>query len=112
MSFYSFLKEHEIKEVSLSSTITKTNHITILATINSKNSSQVQMLAKKVSACFSMALYNKNYLNKTILAATTDSLTGALNRVAYKSDLTKLQRAPKNCICFPTFIALTQQAIA
>ena len=45
------------------------------------------MLAEKVAACFSMALYNRNYLNKTLLAATTDSLTGALNRVAYKSDL-------------------------
>ena len=45
------------------------------------------MLAEKISACFSMALYNKNYLNKTKLVATTDSLTGALNRVAYKSDL-------------------------
>ena len=86
-SFYSFLKEHGIREISLSSTITKANHITILAAINSKRGSQVRMLAGKVSACFSMALYNKNHLDKTILAATTDSLTGALNRVAYKSDL-------------------------
>jgi diguanylate cyclase (GGDEF)-like protein len=45
------------------------------------------MLAEKISACFSMALYNKNYLNKTNLVATTDSLTGVLNRVAFKSDL-------------------------
>lgn len=86
-SFYSFLKEHDFREISLSSTITKANHIAILASINSKRGSQVRMLAEKVSACFSMALYNKNHLNKTILAATTDSLTGALNRVAYKSDL-------------------------
>ena len=89
-SFYSFLKEHAIREVSLSSTITKANHITILAAINSKRGSRVRMLAEKVSACFSMALYNKNHLIKTILAATTDSLTGALNRVAYKNDLTVL----------------------
>ncbi len=86
-SFYEFLKEHGIDEVSFSATINNTNHITILATINSKNGKSARMLEDKVAACFSMALYNKNYLNKTKLAATTDSLTGALNRVAYKSDL-------------------------
>ena len=47
----------------------------------------VRILAEKVSACFSMAMYNKNNLDKTILAATTDSLTGTYNRVAYKQDL-------------------------
>ena len=31
-------------------------------------------------------MYNKKHLNKTELAATTDGLTGALNRVAYKKD--------------------------
>ena len=86
-SFYQLLKEHRISEISLSATITNTNHITILATINSGQGARVRMLAEKISACFSMALYNKNHLNKTILAATTDSLTGALNRVAYKNDL-------------------------
>ena len=86
-SFYNFLKEHKIREVSLSATINKANHITILAAINSKRGNQVRLLAEKVSACFSMALYNKNHLTKTTLAATTDSLTGALNRVAYKNDM-------------------------
>ena len=86
-SFCHFLKEHGIKEVSLSATINRANHITILATINSKHGNRVRMLAEKVSACFSMALYNKNHLNKTELAATTDSLTGVLNRVVYKKDL-------------------------
>ena len=33
------------------------------------------------------SIYNKKHLNKTELAATTDSLTGALNRVAYKKDI-------------------------
>ena len=86
-SFYGFLKEHKIREVSLSATINKANHITILAAINSGRGNQVRLLAEKVSACFSMALYNKNHLTKTTLAATTDSLTGAMNRVAYKSDM-------------------------
>mgnify|MGYP003397039373 CR=1 FL=1 len=40
-----------------------------------------------VAVCFSIAIYNKKHLNKTELAATTDSLTGALNRVAYKKDI-------------------------
>ena len=86
-SFYDFLKEHKIREVSLSATINKANHIAILAAINSGRGNQVRLLAEKVSACFSMALYNKNHLTKTTLAATTDSLTGALNRMAYKSDM-------------------------
>lgn len=85
--FYDFLKKHNISEISLSATINKSNHITILATINSKRGNLVRILAEKVSACFSMALYNKNHLNKTILAATTDSLTGVLNRMSYKNDL-------------------------
>lgn len=98
--FCRFLKERGIREISLSATINKTNHITILATINSRRGSRVRMLAEKVSACFSMALYNKNYLNKTILSATTDSLTGALNRVAYKSDLINFnEEKPSNFSC-------------
>ena len=86
-SFYGFLEEHNIKDISLSATISRSNHITILSVINAKYAKSARMLAEKVSACFSMALYNKNYLNRTILAATTDSLTGVLNRVAYKNDI-------------------------
>ena len=85
--FYAFLKEYKINEISFSATVNSSNHITVLAAINSKHGKQVRTLAEKISACFSMALYNKNYLNKTKLVATTDSLTGALNRVSYKSDL-------------------------
>ena len=90
--YYEFLRKHGIREISLSATINKANHITILATINSARGDRARMLAEKVSACFSMALYNKNYLSRTILAATTDSLTGALNRVAYKNDLINFDR--------------------
>ena len=86
-SFYQFLKDHKITDISFSATINKANHITILGTMNAKHSKASRILAEKIAACFSMALYNKNHLNKTKLAATTDSLTGALNRVAYKSDL-------------------------
>lgn len=85
--FFTLLKKYDIKEISLSATINNSNYITVLAAINSIRGNLVRMLAEKVSACFSMALYNKNNLNRTILAATTDSLTGALNRVAYKQDI-------------------------
>jgi diguanylate cyclase (GGDEF)-like protein len=90
--FYEFLKREKITCISFSATINNTNHITILAVINSKQEKQVKMLAEKTAACFSMALYNKNYLNKTKLVATTDSLTGALNRVAYKTDLMAFEK--------------------
>lgn len=85
--FYKLLKQKKINDISFSATINNSNHITILAAINARFASQFRILAEKISACFSMALYNKNYLNKTKLVATTDSLTGALNRVAYKNDL-------------------------
>jgi diguanylate cyclase (GGDEF)-like protein len=99
-AFYNFLKENNVFDISLSGTATSANHITILAALNAKRGSQVRLLAEKTSACFSMALYNKNYLNKTKLVATTDSLTGALNRVAYKNDLLTFdEEKPSNLAC-------------
>ena len=91
-TLYSFLKENKIFDISLSGTVNSSNHTTILAVFNAKYSKQVRILAEKTSACFSMALYNKNYLNRTKLIATTDSLTGAFNRVAYKNDLLVLEQ--------------------
>ncbi len=91
-AFYSFLKEHQLEEISLSATINHANHIAILATINSKRGAQARRLAEKISACFSMALYNKNHLDDTKKIAITDSLTGALNRVAFKSDVGAIDR--------------------
>ena len=91
-TLYSFLKENKIFDISLSGTVNSSNHTTILAVFNAKYSKQVRILAEKISACFSMALYNKNYLNRTKLIATTDSLTGAFNRVAYKNDLLVLEQ--------------------
>lgn len=85
--FYDFLKKHGIHEISFATVIDKNNHISILGTINPKKSKATRILLEDVAVCFSIALYNKKYLNKTELAATTDSLTGALNRVAYKKDL-------------------------
>jgi diguanylate cyclase (GGDEF)-like protein len=84
---YSLLKEYNINEVLFSATVNHLNNITILGIINPKRRADALYLAEKISACFTIALNNHNILNKTKLAATTDSLTGTLNRVAYNNDL-------------------------
>ncbi len=85
--FYDFLKKNGIKEVSFVIIIDKNNRVGLLGAINSKNSAATRTLLEDVAFCFSIAIYNKKHLNKTELAATTDSLTGASNRVAYKKDI-------------------------
>lgn len=85
--FNALLREHHISEIVLAAAVSKSNHITILGVINPKRSAEARKLAEKIFACFTIALSNQNILNKTRLAATTDSLTGTLNRVAYNSDL-------------------------
>ncbi|MBR6633821.1 MAG: GGDEF domain-containing protein [Clostridia bacterium] len=84
---YHFSINHGIKDVSFAIISDKNNHVSILGTINPKKSSAVRKLLGDIVVCFSIAIYNKKHLNRTELAATTDSLTGALNRVAYKKDI-------------------------
>ena len=84
---HSFMTSHAIKEVEFAIITNKNNHVSILGAINPKRSSATRKLIGDVAVCFSIAIYNKKHLNKTELAATTDSLTGALNRVAYKKDI-------------------------
>ena len=84
---YHFLLNQGIKDVSFAIISDKNNHVSILGTINPKKSSAIRKLIGDVAVCFSIAIYNKKHLNRTELAATTDSLTGALNRVAYKKDI-------------------------
>lgn len=99
-SFYAMLKEYHITELIFSATVNHSNHITILCVINPKHRADASYLAEKVAACFTIALNNHNILNKTKLAATTDSLTGTLNRVAYSSDLHKInEEQPLNFSC-------------
>ena len=98
--FCDFLGEHKIKEISLAFVIDKNNHVSILGVINPKKSSMSSLLLEDVAVCFSIALYNKKHLNKTEAAATTDSLTGAMNRVAYKKDiLTFDEEKPTDFTC-------------
>ena len=84
---YHFLLNQGIKDASFAIIADKNNHVSILGTVNPKKSSAIRKLVEDVVVCFSIAIYNKKHLNKTELAATTDSLTGALNRVAYKKDI-------------------------
>ena len=85
--FYHFLLNQGIKDVSFAIIADKDNHVSILGAINPEKSTAIRKLVEDVVICFSIAIYNKKHLNKTELAATTDSLTGALNRVAYKKDI-------------------------
>lgn len=97
---YHFLRKHHIKDVSLAIITDKNNHVSLLGTINPKKSSVARILLEDVAVCFSIAIYNKKHLNKTELAATTDSLTGALNRVAYKKDVLLLdEERPEKIAC-------------
>ncbi len=86
-SFYDFLKKHNINEVSFATVTNKDNHVTVLGTVNPERSNSIRTLLEDVAVCFSIAIYNKKHLNKTEIAATTDSLTGVSNRVTYKKDL-------------------------
>ena len=85
--FNALLREHHISEIVLAASVNTSNHITVWGVINPKRSAEACKLAEKIFACFTIALNNQNILNQTRLAATTDSLTGTLNRVAYNSDL-------------------------
>jgi len=97
---YQFLTEHGIKDITFATITDKNNHIGILGTINPKKSSAIRKLIEEVSVCFSIAIFNKKHLNKTELAATTDALTGAMNRVAYKKDIRSFdEEKPKDFSC-------------
>ncbi|MBQ2890669.1 MAG: GGDEF domain-containing protein, partial [Clostridia bacterium] len=85
--FFNFLNKYNLKEVAFAFVTNNANHITILGAINPKKAKEASLLAENIAVCFSIALYNKKHLSRTELAATTDSLTGALNRVAYKKDI-------------------------
>ncbi len=99
-ALYSFLLAHDIGEVSVSLVTDKNNHVSVLGVINAKRSYMARVLLEDIAVCFSIAIYNKNHLNKTELAATTDSLTGVLNRVSYKKDILKIdEERPQEFAC-------------
>ena len=87
LKLYSFFIKHGIKKVTFAIIAEKNNHVSLLGTLNPQKGFATRKLIEDVAICFSIAMYNKKHLNRTELAATTDSLTGALNRVAYKKDI-------------------------
>ena len=99
-TLYQFLLKHGINDVSFAIVADKNNHVGILGTINPKKPLAARKIIEDVAICFSIATYNKKHLNKTTLAATTDSLTGALNRVAYKKDILEFdEKKPQDFAC-------------
>jgi len=97
---YRLLKKAKIKRVVFTGIVGKKNHISVLGCINPRRFSGVHLLLEDISVCFSMAIYNKKYLNKTEAVASTDSLTGLFNRMAYKTDLLKLdEKHPTDFSC-------------
>ncbi len=97
---YSFLNQHGIKEVTFAIITDKNNHVSVLGTINPKRSYISRVLLEDIAVCFSIAIYNKKHLNRTEIAAVTDSLTGALNRVSYKKDILVLdEEKPEEFSC-------------
>ena len=88
---YDFFKKHGVEEVIFSA-ITYNNNNGILGVVNPKNKYFAKNLIAEIAVCFSIAIYNKKRLNRTQIEATTDALTGVLNRVAYKKDLAELNK--------------------
>lgn len=98
--FFDFLIENNIKEVCFAIISDKNNHVSLLGCINSKKGYITRALLEDIAVCFSIAIFNKKHLNKTELAATTDSLTGAMNRVSYKKDILTLdEEKPQDFSC-------------
>jgi len=87
---YDLLKQHNIKSLTFASVTEKNNHVSVLGVVNSTKNDMARILLEDIAICFSISIYNKKHLNRTEIAATTDSLTGVLNRVSYKKDIMAL----------------------
>lgn len=97
---YDFLKFHQIKNVLFSCITNKSGNISVLGVINTKNRFTVKSLLQEVSICFTIAIHNKKHVEKTEYVATTDSLTGLSNRVAFKRDMAQFdEKMPKDFSC-------------
>lgn len=97
---YDMLIKHNIKSIEFTAVKTQENYITILATTNSKRPRDAAKILSDISVCFSIAIFNKKHLNKTEIAASTDSLTGLLNRVSYNNHISDHNdEQPENFAC-------------
>lgn len=91
-NFCTFLEQYDVKEVCFAAVTNSANHTAIVGVVNPRTRKDSCPLLEKVAICFSIAFHNKKHLDNTELAATTDSLTGALNRVAYNKALKVLDQ--------------------
>lgn len=99
-ALFEFLKSHKIREISFTVITDENNHKSILGVINPRKSTVARVLLEDVSVCFSIAIYGKKHLKRTEVAATTDSLTGVLNRVSYKKDILEFdEKKPDDFSC-------------
>ena len=89
-NFCTLLEQYNVREISFAAVTNSANHTAIVGVVNPKNRKDANTLLEKVAVCFSIAFQNKTHLDRTEHAATTDSLTGALNRVAYNHALKQL----------------------
>lgn len=91
--FYELFKKHGIDVISLATIAHgSSKRLSVLCIVNPKNAFSSRTLLQEIAVCFSIAIYNKNHLNKTRVAATTDSLTGVLNRTAYRKDVIEFDK--------------------
>ena len=98
--FYDFLKQQHMDCVVYAVIANRDNHISLLGIINPKQENAAQKILSDISVCFSIAVFNKKHLNRTEMAATTDALTGLLNRVVYNRDLERFDAAmPQQFSC-------------
>ncbi len=86
-ALYDVLKEYEVTGISFAIIAEKNNHMSLLGVNNPRRDWSARTLLEDIAICFSIAINNRKYLHNTKLAATTDSLTGALNRAAYSKDI-------------------------
>lgn len=99
-TLYDMLKKHDINSIEFTAIKTQENYIIILATTNSKKPKDAARIISDISVCFSIAIFNKKHLSKTEIAASTDSLTGLLNRVSYNNHITNYNdEQPDNFAC-------------
>ena len=91
-NFCAFLEHYDVKEICFAAVTNSANHTAIVGVVNPRTRKDANPLLEKVAVCFSIAFNNKKHLDNTELAATTDSLTGVLNRVAYNKALDVLDQ--------------------
>ncbi len=84
--FCEFVLSKGIYKIAFASVSSNNSVANVIGVLNSKNNRIVDLL-KDIAICFSMSVYNKNYLTQTETLALTDSLTGMANRMAYKQDI-------------------------